>query len=420
MARINQNYDKLAAGYLFPEISRRARAYAEQHPGVELLRLGIGDTTLPLGPTVVEGLVEGARKLGAAATYTGYGDYEGEKWMREALAAQYRERGVSLELSEIFVSDGAKSDSSNLQSIFSADAVVAIQDPAYPVYVDSNVMAGRTGTWDPDRQQYRGLVYMPCTEQNGFVPEVPKEKVDLVYLCSPNNPTGAVATHAQLAAFVEYARAHQAVILFDAAYSTFIREPGLPHSIYEIPGARSCAIELNSFSKSAGFTGVRLGWAVVPRELTAEDCPPGKLNAMWYRRQSTFFNGPSNVVQAGGAAALSPAGRAECKAVVDEYLGNARLIRDGLGKAGLRCFGGTNAPYVWARTPGQLSSWDFFDLLLREAHVVTTPGSGFGPSGEGYIRLSAFGKRKDTERAVERIQAALPFDRLRVSGPVKP
>ena len=327
--------------------------------------------------------------------------------MIRAALELYRERGVNLDVSEVFVSDGAKSDSSNIQSIFSPDAVVAIQDPAYPVYVDSNVMVGRTGTFDPERQQYRGLVYMPCNEENGFFPELPKQKVDLVYLCSPNNPTGATATRAQLQRFVDWARAERAVILFDAAYSAFIRDPSLPQSIYEIPGAKSCAIELNSFSKMAGFTGVRLGWSIVPKELVAEDAPAGKLNAMWYRRQSTFFNGPSNVVQAGGAAALGPQGRAESKAMVDAYLANAKLIKDGLEQAGLRCFGGSNAPYVWARTPGGMSSWDFFDLLLAQAHVVTTPGSGFGPSGEGYIRLSAFGKRKDTERAVERIQAAL-------------
>jgi LL-diaminopimelate aminotransferase len=407
MARINQNYDKLGAGYLFPEISRRARAFAEANPGVELLRLGIGDTTLPLTPAVVAGLHAGAERLASPESYTGYGDYEGERWMREAIAGVYRERGVALELSEIFVSDGAKSDSGNIQSIFSTDAVVAVQDPAYPVYVDTNVMAGRTGPFDPERQQYQGIVYMPCDAGNGFFPAVPAGKVDLVYLCSPNNPTGAVATREQLARFVDYALAHRAVIIFDAAYSAFIRDPGLPHSIYEVPGAKRCAIEVQSFSKSAGFTGVRLGWAVVPKELEAEDCPAGKLNALWYRRQSTFFNGPSNVVQAGGAAALSPAGRAECRAMVDRYLDNARIIREGLSAAGLTCHGGTNAPYVWARTPGGMRSWDFFDLLLREAHVVTTPGSGFGPSGEGYVRLSAFGKRGDTERAVQRIQVAL-------------
>jgi LL-diaminopimelate aminotransferase len=407
MARINQSFDKLAGGYLFAEIARRTKAFAEKNPGVELLRLGIGDTTLPLPPTVVAGLRAGAEKLGSPETYTGYGEYEGEKWMREAIAAVYRERDVTLDVSEIFVSDGAKSDSSNIQTIFSPDAVVAVQDPAYPVYVDSNVMAGRTGAYDPARQQYQGFVYMPCNEANGFFPELPQQKVDLIYLCSPNNPTGAVATHAQLKHFVEYARARKAVIIFDAAYSTFIRDPKLPQSIYEIPGAKGCAIEINSFSKSAGFTGVRLGWSVVPKDLTAEACPPGKLNGMWYRRQSTFFNGPSNVVQAGAAAALSPKGRQECRAVVDHYLETARIIREGFTLAGLTCYGGTNAPYVWAKTPGGMSSWDFFDKLLRETHVVATPGAGFGPSGEGYMRLSAFGRRADAERAVAAVRSAL-------------
>jgi LL-diaminopimelate aminotransferase len=268
-------------------------------------------------------------------------------------------------------------------------------------------MAGRSAEFDPARQQYERLVYMPCHEKNGFFPAAPSGKVDLVYLCSPNNPTGAVATRADLARFVDYARKERAVILFDAAYSAFIRDPELPRSIYEVEGAKSCAIEINSFSKSAGFTGVRLGWSVVPRALEAEDGAPGELNRMWYRRQSTFFNGPSNVVQAGGAAVLSPEGRAECQAMVDYYLENARIIRQGLGELGLTAYGGENAPYVWLKTPGGQSSWDFFDQLLREAHVVTTPGSGFGPSGEGFIRLSAFGQRGDTERAMASIRQNL-------------
>jgi LL-diaminopimelate aminotransferase len=404
MARINPNYAKLAAGYLFPEIARRAKAFVAEHPGVELFRLGIGDTTVPLTPAVLQGLHSGVDRLASADTYTGYGDYEGEPWMRERVAALYAERGVELDLGEIFVSDGAKSDSSNLGTIFSPDSLVAVQDPAYPVYVDSNVIAGRSGRFDPTRQQYEGLVYLPCHEQDGFFPAVPSEKVDLIYLCSPNNPTGAVATRAELAGFVDYARRQRAVILFDAAYSAFIRDPALPRSIYEVAGAKSCAIEINSFSKSAGFTGVRLGWAVVPQALEAEDCPPGQLNRMWYRRQSTFFNGPSNVVQTGGAAALSPEGRAECQAMVDYYLANAHIIRQGLRELGLTAYGGENAPYVWLKTPGGQSSWDFFDQLLREAHVVTTPGSGFGPSGEGFIRLSAFGQRGDTERAMASIR----------------
>jgi len=374
---------------------------------VELLRLGIGDTTVPLTPAVVAGLHTAADRLASPDTYTGYGDYEGEKFMRAAIAELYRERGVDVALDEIFVSDGAKSDSGNIQSIFAADSVVAVQDPAYPVYVDTNVMSGRTGDFDAARQQYDGIVYMPCNVGNGFFPSVPSRKVDLIYLCSPNNPTGAVATKTQLAAFVDYARENEAVILFDAAYSAFIRDPALPRSIYEVAGAKACAIEINSFSKSAGFTGVRLGWAVVPKDLTIEDSPPGKINSLWYRRQSTFFNGPSNVVQAGGAAALSPKGRAECKAMVDYYMENARIIRTAMTDIGFSCYGGENAPYIWMKAPDGLSSWDFFDRLLAEAHVVTTPGSGFGPSGEGFIRLSAFGKRNDTERAVASIRANL-------------
>jgi LL-diaminopimelate aminotransferase len=325
--------------------------------------------------------------------------------MRTSIAAVYRERGVDLALDEIFVSDGAKSDSGNIQSIFSTASVVAVQDPAYPVYVDTNVMAGRSTGYDAKRQQYEGIVYMPCNPGNGFFPGVPDRKVDLVYLCSPNNPTGAVATKAELARFVDYARETNAVIIFDAAYSAFIRDPSLPRSIYEIASAKTCAIEINSFSKSAGFTGVRLGWTVVPKDLVIEDCPAGKVNSMWYRRQSTFFNGPSNVVQAGGAAALSPQGRKECRAMVDYYMENARIIRTAMVDLGFTCYGGENAPYVWLQTPNRATSWDFFDRLLCDAHVVTTPGSGFGPSGEGFVRLSAFGKRRDTERAIESLRA---------------
>ena len=407
MATININYDKLGAGYLFPEIARRTRAFSEKHPGVELHRLGIGDTTQPLAPSVVRALKEAADRLSQVDTYTGYGDYEGERFLRESIRDLYRERGVDLELDEIFVSDGAKSDSGNIQTIFGPENVVAVQDPAYPVYVDTNVMAGRTESFNTVTGQYAGIVYMPCHEHNGFFPELPSEKVDLIYLCSPNNPTGAVATREQLARFVQYARQLQAVIIFDAAYSAFISDPRLPRSIYEVSGAEECAIEVNSFSKSAGFTGVRLGWSVVPKSLTTEDAPAGKLNALWYRRQSTFFNGPSNVVQYGGAAALSPKGRRECQTIVDYYMHNARIIRDGLTNLGLACYGGDNAPYIWAKTPGGLRSWDFFDTLLRDAHVVTTPGSGFGPSGEGFIRLSAFGRRESTERAVASIKAHL-------------
>ena len=407
MATTNRNYDKLGAGYLFPEIARRAKVFSDAHPGVALHRLGIGDTTQPLPPSIVRALQEGAELLGRAETYTGYGDYEGELYLREAIRDLYRERNVELGLDEIFVSDGAKSDSGNIQTIFGTNSVIAVQDPAYPVYVDTNVMAGRTESFNTVTGQYAGIVYMSCHEGNGFFPELPSEKVDLVYLCSPNNPTGAVATREQLQRFVEYARQRQAIVIFDAAYSAFISDPNLPRSIYEVPHAQQCAIEINSFSKSAGFTGVRLGWCVVPKALVAEDTPVGKINALWYRRQSTFFNGASNVVQRAGAAALSPVGRRECQEVIDYYMHNARTIREGLTSLGLVCYGGVNAPYVWAKTPNGLRSWEFFDQLLQQAHVITTPGSGFGPSGEGFIRLSAFGRRESTEQAIESIKTNL-------------
>ena len=407
MATINVNYDKLGAGYLFPEIARRAKAFSEKHPGVELHRLGIGDTTQPLAPSIVRALKDAAERLAHPETYTGYGDYEGEVFLREAIRGLYRERKVALDLDEIFVSDGAKSDSGNIQTIFGSPNVVAVEDPAYPVYVDTNVMAGRTESFNTVTGQYSGIVYMPCHEQNAFFPELPTEKADLIYLCSPNNPTGAVATREQLTRFVEYALQMRSVIIFDAAYSAFISDPNLPRSIYEIPGAKECAIEINSFSKSAGFTGVRPGWSIVQKALTTEDAPAGKLNALWYRRQSTFFNGASNIVQYGGAAALSPNGRRECQSIIDYYMQNAQLIREGLSSMGLTCYGGDNAPYIWAKTPFGVRSWDFFDKLLKEAHVVTTPGSGFGPSGEGFIRLSAFGHRESTERAIASIKSNL-------------
>ena len=407
MATTNHNYDKLGAGYLFPEIARRAKAYAEKHPGIMLHRLGIGDTTQPLAPSVVKALQDAAARLGKTETYTGYGEYEGESFLREAIRDLYRERNVELGLDEIFASDGAKSDSGNIHAIFDADNVIAVQDPAYPVYVDTNVMAGRTESYNTVTGQYVGIVYMPCNEFNGFFPDLPTEKVDLIYLCSPNNPTGAVATHEQLRRFVDYACRHKAVIIYDAAYSAFISDPSLPRSIYEVPNAKECAIEINSFSKSAGFTGVRLGWAIVPKSLVAVDAPAGKLNALWYRRQSTCFNGASNVVQYAGAAALSAVGRRECQLTIDYYMQNARIIREGLNSLGLVCHGGDNAPYIWAKTPNGLRSWEFFDQLLEQANVVTTPGSGFGPSGEGYIRLSAFGHRQATEQAIAGIKSNL-------------
>lgn len=407
MAKHQSNYDRLAAGYLFPEIGRRAKAYAAAHPDVKILRMGIGDTTEALTPTIVKALHDRVDLLAHRDTYTGYGDSEGEMPLREAIAANYVARGAQVNADEIFVSDGAKPDTGNIQCIFSDDAIVAVQDPAYPVYVDTNVIAGRAGNYDAGRGMYDKLVYMPCNEQNGFFPSVPEGKTDLIYLCSPNNPTGNVATREQLEAFVAYARKHRAVILFDAAYRDYIRDPKLPRSIFEIEGARECAIEFYSFSKGAGFTGVRLGWCVIPKTLVLEDGEVGKLHKLWTRRQNTYFNGASNIVQAGALAALSSAGQAECQGVIDYYMQNAALIRRTLTDVGIRCFGGDNAPYVWLKTPGNLKSWDFFDKLLGEAHVVGTPGSGFGPSGEGYFRLSAFGHRENIEEALSSIRQNL-------------
>lgn len=402
MANINPHYGKLQAGYLFPEIAKRMQEFQAKNPDANLLRLGIGNTTEPLTPTIVAGLHEGVDRLASVETYTGYGDEQGEMALREALASRYEAHGVSLDADEIFVSDGAKPDSANIQSIFAEDNVVAVQDPAYPVYVDSNVIGGRAAAGRDG--QYEGLVYMPCTEENQFFPELPDQKVDLIYLCSPNNPTGAVATLGQLKSFVDYARDRKAVIIFDAAYAAFIADRRLPRSIYEVEGAKECAIEIGSFSKEAGFTGVRLGWTIVPKSLVCEDGGPGTLNGLWLRRQTTMFNGASNIVQAGGLAALSPVGQEECRVNVAYYMANAKLIRDSLEALGIACYGGLNAPYVWLKTPGGVSSWAFFDTLLSECHVVGTPGSGFGPSGEGYFRLSAFGHKEDIEQAVRSIQ----------------
>lgn len=416
MARINANYDKLAAGYLFPEIAKRTKAFQAANPTAKILRLGIGNTTEPLTPTVVAGLHHGVDKLADVKTYTGYGDEQGDQRLREALVRHYSTRGVALDSSEIFVSDGAKCDVANIQSIFSLDNIVAVQDPAYPVYVDTNVIAGRTGGSSEDGR-YGKMVYMPCTEENGFIPDLPTDKhslypniqlrTDLIYLCSPNNPTGAVMPKSDLEKFVGYAKQNKSVIIFDAAYAPYISDPSLPQSIFEVEGAKDCAIEINSFSKIAGFTGVRLGWTVVPKALVAEDAPAGKLNSMWNRRQCTFFNGASNIVQEGGLYALSEEGREECQGLADFYMENAGIIRAGLESVGLKSFGGTNAPYIWMKTPNGMKSWDFFDKLLNEAHVVCTPGAGFGPNGEGYARLSAFGHRENIQAAVDSIKSNL-------------
>lgn len=407
MAKINANYRKLRAGYLFPEIGRRVSLFQQENPGKKIHRLGIGNTTEPLTPAVTAGLREGVGRLAKADTYTGYGDEQGDKDLRLALARFYGNRGISLAPEEIFISDGAKSDAGNIQSIFSADSRVAVQDPAYPVYVDTNVIAGRSAPYNPDMGSYPGFVYMVCDRENNFIPEPPREVADLIYLCNPNNPTGAAATHTELQEFVDYAREHRAVIIFDAAYAEFISDPGLPRSIYEMEGAEECAVEINSFSKLAGFTGVRLGFSVVPKALVVADSEPGEVHKLWLRRQTTFFNGASNIAQRGGLAVLSPEGLKECGELVGYYMENARIIGEGIESLGLTFHGGANAPYLWVETPGDLSSWDFFDKMLQEAQVVGTPGSGFGPSGEGYIRLSAFGHRSDIEEAVQSLQNSL-------------
>lgn len=405
MARINDNYKKLQAGYLFPEIARRTREFSERNPDAQLIRLGIGDTTLPLSDSVIKKLHETVDAMSASETYSGYGAEQGSAELRQALVDHYKSYGVELEADEIFVSDGAKPDSANIQSIFSDNSVIAVQDPVYPVYVDSAVIGGKTTGFKDGR--YKGIVYMDCTEENGFFPEVPKEKVDLIYLCSPNNPTGTVATHDQLKKFVDYAHDNKAVIIFDAAYASFISDESLPRSIYEIEGAEEHAIEINSFSKLAGFTGVRLGWTIVPHKLQVEGTAPGEVQGLWNRRQTTMFNGASNIVQPGGVAVLSPQGKKESQKLIDYYMENAQIIREGLNDIGIKTFGGVNAPYIWAKTLPGYDSWEFFDKLINEAHVVCTPGSGFGNGGEGYFRLSAFGERENIKKAVASIKENL-------------
>lgn len=395
MAVINKNYNDLPPAYFFLEVGRRVKSFMKKNLGVEILRLGIGNTTEPLTPNIIKGLMEGVKKLADTKTYTGYGDEQGDIRLRVALGKYYKKYGVSLDPQEIFISDGAKPDCANILSIFSQGSVVAIADPVYPVYVDSSIISGKK------------VIFMPCSEENGFIPDLPKVTVDLIYICSPNNPTGAVLTKKQLNIFVEYALKHKAVIIFDAAYAEYINDPLLPRSIYEIPRAKRCAIEINSFSKWAGFTGVRLGWSVVPVDLVAEGAEKGRVNIMWNRRQTTMFNGASNIAQEGGLAVLSPKGLKESKQLIVYYMENAKIIKSGLAIIGLKVFGGENSPYIWVKTPNNMSSWDFFDKLLKEAHVVGTPGIGFGPAGEGYMRLSAYGHKDDIEKAVKSIQENL-------------
>ncbi len=409
MARVNEHYLKLRSSYLFSEIARRVKAFQEAHPEARIIRLGIGDVTQPLAPAIVRALHEAVDEMARAETFRGYGPEPGYEFLTELIAARdYAARGVRVSPDEIFVSDGGKSDSANIQEIFAADSVVAVCDPVYPVYVDSNVMAGRTGPAD-ERGRYADLVYLPCTADTGFQPPLPDRPVDLVYLCFPNNPTGAVLARPALARWVDWARRHGAVLLYDAAYEAYVREPDIPRSIFEIEGAREVAVEFRSFSKTAGFTGTRCAFTVVPRELQGRTAAGEavSLHALWLRRQSTKFNGVPYIVQRAAAAVYTEEGARQVRAQIDAYLDNARIIREGLEAVGLTVHGGRNAPYLWVKTPGRSTSWEFFDKLLREAHVVGTPGAGFGPSGEGYLRLTAFGRRDQTEEAVERIKTRL-------------
>ncbi|HTB81410.1 MAG TPA: LL-diaminopimelate aminotransferase [Opitutaceae bacterium] len=406
MIRINENYTKLKASYLFSDIAKRVTTYAQAHPDQTVIRLGIGDVTEPLPPVCIEALHAATDEMAKRATFKGYGPEQGYAFLREAIAQHdYAARGCKVEPDEIFVSDGSKCDCGNIQEIFSADTRLAIPDPVYPVYVDTNVMAGRTG---PNRDgRYEGITYLECTAANGYVPAVPAAPVDLIYLCFPNNPTGAVATRAQLAAWVDFARKNKAVILYDAAYEAYIRDPQIPHSIYEIEGARDVAIEFRSFSKTAGFTGTRCAFTVVPKTLTASDAAGNAqpLHALWNRRHTTKFNGVSYPIQKAAAAIYTDVGRQQVRALTDFYLGNAKLIRNAVANLGFKHAGGENAPYIWINTGRD--SWEFFDALLNKAQVVCTPGAGFGKCGEGHVRISAFNSRENVEAALTRIAAAL-------------
>ncbi|MFA4033302.1 LL-diaminopimelate aminotransferase [Firmicutes bacterium OM04-13BH] len=401
MFTINENYLKLPGSYLFSNIAKKVNAYQSENPEAQILRLGIGDVTQPLAPAIIEALHKAVDEMANAETFHGYAPDLGYEFLRNAIAKNdYKDRGCDISADEIFVSDGAKCDSGNIQEIFGLDNKIAVCDPVYPVYVDTNVMAGRSGEYNPNTQNFDGMIYMPCLEENDFVPEFPKENPDIIYLCFPNNPTGATITKAQLQEWVDYAKRIGAVIIYDAAYEAYITEEEIPHSIYECEGARECAIELHSFSKNAGFTGVRLGYTVVPKDLKCGDV---QLHSLWARRHGTKYNGAPYIVQRAGEAVYSDAGKAQLKEQVAYYMQNAKVIYEGLKNAGYSVSGGVNAPYIWLKTPDKMTSWEFFDKLLHEANVVGTPGSGFGAHGEGYFRLSAFGSHENTIKAVERI-----------------
>ncbi len=403
MFKVNEDYLKLPGSYLFSTIGKKVAAFAEANPDKRIIRLGIGDVTQPLAPAIIDALHSAVDEMAHAETFHGYAPDLGYEFLRKAMAENdYQDRGCDIRADEIFVSDGAKGDSGNIQEIFARDNKIAVCDPVYPVYVDTNVMAGRTGTYDQTAETWSDVIYMPCTKETGFVPELPKETPDIIYLCFPNNPTGSAITKDRLQEWVDYANKVGAVIIYDAAYEAYISEENVPHSIYECQGARTCAIELRSFSKNAGFTGVRLGATVIPKEIKQGEVT---LHSLWARRHGTKYNGAPYIVQKAGEAVYSEAGKAQLKAQVAYYMKNARVIYEGLKEAGYHVSGGVNAPYIWLETPKGMTSWEFFDHLLERAHVVGTPGSGFGPSGEGYFRLTAFGSYENTVAAIERIKA---------------
>ena len=403
MVTVNHNYLKLPGSYLFSTIGKKVRAYKEENPDKEVISLGIGDVTQPLVPAIIDALHGAVEEMAHAETFHGYAPDLGYEFLRRAIAKNdYQDRGCNIAADEIFVSDGAKSDSGNIQEIFGTDNKVAVCDPVYPVYVDTNVMAGRTGEYNTVRENFDGVIYMPCRRENGFLPELPSEVPDLIYLCFPNNPTGSAITKDELQKWVDYANKNGCVIIYDAAYEAYISEENVPHSIYECEGARTCAIELRSFSKNAGFTGVRLGFTVIPKELVRDGV---SLHSLWARRHGTKFNGAPYIVQKAGEAVYSEAGKAQLKDQVGYYMRNAKLIHDELTKAGFSVSGGVNAPYIWLETPDKMTSWEFFDYLLKNANVVGTPGSGFGSHGEGYFRLTAFGTYENTLKAIDRIKS---------------
>lgn len=403
MYKVNDNYQKLPGSYLFSTIGKKVRAYTEAHPDKDIIRLGIGDVTQPLAPAIIDALHKAVEEMANGDTFKGYAPDLGYEFLRNAIVkGDYAARGCDIQADEIFVSDGAKCDCSNIQELFSLDNTIAVCDPVYPVYVDSNVMAGRTGTYDAETQMWSDVVYMPCTADNGFTPAFPEKTPDLIYLCYPNNPTGMTITKDELQKWVDYANEKGALILYDAAYEAYISEENIPHTIYECAGARTCAIEFKSFSKNAGFTGLRLGYTVVPKDLVRDGA---SLRDMWARRHGTKYNGAPYIVQRAGEAVYSEEGKKQLKEQVAYYMRNAKTIREGLAAAGFTVYGGVNAPYVWLQVPAGMTSWEFFDYLLEEANVVGTPGSGFGPSGEGYFRLTGFGTYENTVKAIERIKA---------------